>query len=66
MTDQARSDDNKQSSQPQGEVVHTTQARVSCNGGGGALGHPQIWLNMNADGEVTCPYCSRHFIQTNE
>jgi len=63
MTDQAHRDENGQGSQPQGEVMQTTQSRVSCNGGGGALGHPQIWLNMNADGEVTCPYCSRHFVQ---
>ena len=63
MTDQAHRDENGQGSQPQGEVMQTTQSRVSCNGGGGALGHPQIWLNMNADGEVTCPYCSRHFMQ---
>ena len=47
-------------------TVMTTEARVSCNGGGGALGHPQIWLNMGADNTVTCPYCSRHFIKTNE
>ena len=44
-------------------TIHTTQARVSCNGGGGALGHPQVWLNMGADNTVTSPYCSRHFIK---
>lgn len=66
MTDQAHRDENGQGSQPQGEVIQTTQSRVSCNGGGGALGHPQIWLNMNADGEVSCPYCSRHFVQIKE
>ena len=66
MTDQAHMDGTGQGSQPQGEVIQTTQSRVSCNGGGGALGHPQIWLNMNADGEVTCPYCSRHFVQIKE
>lgn len=45
-------------------AIHTADQRVSCNGGGGALGHPQIWLNMTSAGEVTCPYCSRHFIHT--
>ena len=35
--------------------------RVSCNGGGGALGHPQIWLNYGKDGTVICPYCSKKF-----
>lgn len=47
-------------------TIYTDAARVSCNGGGGALGHPQVWLNMGADNTVTCPYCSRHFIQKTE
>lgn len=51
-------------SQTDDMTIHTDEARVSCNGGGGALGHPQIWLNMGSDNEVTCPYCSRHFVQT--
>lgn len=63
MTDQSMNQQTETSSKGTGEVTLTQAARVSCNGGGGALGHPQIWLNMNADGEVTCPYCSRHFVQ---
>ena len=35
--------------------------RVSCNGGGGPLGHPQIWLTLGKDGTVVCPYCSKKF-----
>ncbi len=40
--------------------------RVSCTGGGGALGHPQIWLTMTAQergqpAQAVCPYCSRQF-----
>jgi uncharacterized Zn-finger protein len=35
--------------------------RVSCDGGGGALGHPKIWLTFGEDGTVTCPYCSNDF-----
>ena len=38
-----------------------TSKRVSCNGGGGALGHPLIWLTCGQDGIVTCPYCSKKF-----
>ena len=34
---------------------------VSCDGGGGALGHPLIWLTFGQDGTVTCPYCSKTF-----
>ena len=35
--------------------------RVFCDGGG-ALGHPGVYLNIEADGRVTCPYCSRVFV----
>ncbi len=45
-----------------GNSVTTSQSRVACSGSGGALGHPQIWLNLGNDGAVTCPYCSRHFV----
>ena len=38
-----------------------TARRVSCNGGGGPLGHPQIWLTYGKDGTVVCPYCSKKF-----
>jgi len=43
------------------QTIFTTQSRVACNGGGGALGHPQVWLTLGGDGQVVCPYCSRHF-----
>lgn len=44
-----------------------TGVRVACDGGGGALGHPQVWLNLqkeddDAPAKVVCPYCSRLFV----
>ena len=51
-----------------GEVSHvpTGTSRVSCDGGGGALGHPQIWLTLTAGPsgktEAVCPYCSHRFV----
>ena len=45
-------------------VIMTTQSRVACNGGGGSLGHPQIFLTLGNDGRVTCPYCSREFVRS--
>lgn len=45
-------------------VIVTNQLRVGCNGGGGTLGHPQIFLTLGNDGRVTCPYCSREFVKS--
>ena len=45
-------------------VIPTTQQRVSCNGGSGALGHPLVWLTLGIDGKVVCPYCSRTYVKS--
>ena len=45
-------------------IIVTNQLRVACNGGGGALGHPNIFLTLGSDGKVTCPYCSREFVKS--
>lgn len=55
---------------PQFEIIEVDQKRVACDGGGGALGHPRIWLTMTAEADeaqasVVCPYCSRQFIRRN-
>ena len=45
-----------------GEQVYSQSSKpVYCNGGGGSLGHPKIWLTHGQDGTVTCPYCSKTF-----
>ena len=44
------------------ETEITTDHKVSCNGGGGALGHPKVFLEMGGDDEVTCGYCDKRFI----
>lgn len=44
------------------EVVEVETTRVACDGGVGALGHPRVWLTMNAEGFVECPYCDKKFI----
>ncbi|MDH3594472.1 MAG: zinc-finger domain-containing protein [Rhodospirillales bacterium] len=35
---------------------------LSCDGGGGALGHPLVYLNMEGKGRIDCPYCGRRFV----
>jgi uncharacterized Zn-finger protein len=41
------------------EVITVDTDRVACDGGGGALGHPKVYLNLGPEGQVECPYCSR-------
>ena len=59
---------NDSSSGPVVDTVEVLQAtsRVSCDGGGGALGHPVIWLTLIAQPSgntlAVCPYCSRQFV----
>ncbi len=43
------------------ERIEVTSRTVSCDGGDGALGHPRVWLHIEAS-EIMCPYCSRLFI----
>ncbi len=47
---------------PPPETIETDRTTVSCDGGGGALGHPRVYLNMGQDNFVECPYCDRRFV----
>ncbi len=44
------------------ETQYVTDTTVGCDGGGGALGHPMVYLEIGPEGSATCPYCSRHFV----
>lgn len=44
------------------DEITVTSRRIACDGGGGALGHPRVWLNLGEDGRTACPYCSRAFV----
>ena len=44
------------------EVVETSHHRVSCEGIGGALGHPRVFLELGDKPWVECPYCDRRFV----
>jgi uncharacterized Zn-finger protein len=43
------------------ETIYVDDRTVACDGGDGALGHPRVFLRIE-DREVTCPYCSRHYV----
>lgn len=43
------------------ETVRVETRTVACDGGG-ALGHPRVFLNIGAEGTVDCPYCGRRYL----
>ena len=47
---------------PAPEVIAVRSGRVACDGVGGALGHPRVWLEMGDAAFVECPYCDRRFV----
>jgi uncharacterized Zn-finger protein len=44
------------------ETIYINETVAACNGGGGPLGHPRVYLNLGPEGKVECPYCSRLFV----
>jgi uncharacterized Zn-finger protein len=44
------------------ETIEVETPTVGCDGGGGALGHPTVFLTLGQEGRVKCPYCSRHYV----
>ncbi|XP_067120531.1 NADH dehydrogenase [ubiquinone] iron-sulfur protein 6, mitochondrial isoform X1 [Centruroides vittatus] len=34
-----------------------------CNGGGGPLGHPKVYINLDQPGNHACGYCGLRFFQ---
>ena len=44
------------------EVIEVRSGRVACDGVGGVLGHPRVWLEMGEADFVECPYCDRRFV----
>ena len=44
------------------DAVVSQSTTAACDGGGGPLGHPTVYLKIGAAGNVVCPYCSRTFV----
>jgi uncharacterized Zn-finger protein len=44
------------------ETIYIDEMVAACNGGGGPLGHPRVYLNLAPAGRVECPYCSRLYV----
>ena len=47
---------------PPPEIIVVRSGRVACDGVGGALGHPRVYLEMGEATFVECPYCDRRFV----
>ena len=45
------------------EVIDVDGHKVACDGGGGALGHPLVYMEMGDKPYVECPYCDRRFVR---
>jgi uncharacterized Zn-finger protein len=44
-------------------VIEVTSTHVACDGGGGAGGHPRVWLQIDPEkGWVECGYCDRRYV----
>nr|CAG4641411.1 EOG090X0NBY [Eulimnadia texana] len=39
---------------------------VWCNGGGGALGHPKVYINLDKPGAHECGYCGLRFAKKDD
>lgn len=46
------------------ETIEVMETQIACDGGGGALGHPKVYLHIDPDvgDSITCPYCSRMYV----
>ncbi len=44
------------------ETIKVDETTTACDGGGGALGHPKVYLNLDSGGAVDCPYCGLRFV----
>jgi uncharacterized Zn-finger protein len=44
------------------ETIEVDTTIVACDGGGGALGHPRVYINLAKDGTGECGYCDRKFV----
>jgi uncharacterized Zn-finger protein len=44
------------------ETIYIDETVAACNGGGGPLGHPRVYLNLAPAGRAECPYCSRLYL----
>ena len=50
----------------QPDIIKTSNKSVACDGNGGSTGHPRVYLDLEKEGFIVCPYCSRRFERETE
>ena len=53
--------DTPKNAPPPPEVIEVDTPTVACDGGGGPLGHPRIYISL-VDGAADCGYCDRRYV----
>lgn len=48
---------------PEIQKVKKDAKQVSCDGGGGALGHPRVFYTFDGKDRLTCGYCDKEFVK---
>ncbi|NKB50442.1 MAG: zinc-finger domain-containing protein [Alphaproteobacteria bacterium] len=43
------------------EILEVESPTIACDGGG-ALGHPRVFLNMGEKTQIDCPYGGRQYV----
>lgn len=43
------------------DITEVDDDVVACDGNGGPLGHPRVFLNFGDRDRIDCPYCGRQF-----
>jgi len=43
------------------EIIEVDKTTIACDGGGGVLGHPRVFLRL-VKGKAACGYCDRMYI----
>ncbi len=49
--------------EPEVIIVDNDADEVSCDGGGGPLGHPKVWYSFSDSDIAECGYCDRAFVK---
>ncbi|MEO0393680.1 MAG: zinc-finger domain-containing protein [Pseudomonadota bacterium] len=44
------------------EIIEVDTVTVACDGGDGPLGHPRVFLTIEKNGYIDCPYCGRRYV----